>query len=91
LYPRPGRSPCNSRSIQVSSSLIQHISYSSRGGRYPAQEQVGGDSKIPSILYYDLQGDVRAVGAEALQERIIEQAEDEGWVKLEWYVYCARN
>ncbi|OAX34711.1 hypothetical protein K503DRAFT_803366 [Rhizopogon vinicolor AM-OR11-026] len=53
--------------------------------RYPAQEQVGGDSKIPSIIYYDLQGDVRAVGAEALQERIIEQAEDEGWVKLEWW------
>ncbi|OAX34642.1 hypothetical protein K503DRAFT_859084 [Rhizopogon vinicolor AM-OR11-026] len=53
--------------------------------RYPAQEQVGGDSKIPSILYYDLQGVVRAVGAEALQERIIEQAEDEGWVKLEWW------
>ncbi|KAG2122351.1 hypothetical protein DEU56DRAFT_974525 [Suillus clintonianus] len=53
--------------------------------RYPAQEHVGGDSKIPSILYYDLQGDVRAVGAEALQESIIEQAEDEGWVKLEWW------
>ncbi|KAG1718149.1 hypothetical protein EDB19DRAFT_1651288 [Suillus lakei] len=53
--------------------------------RYPAQEHVGGDSKIPSILYYDLQGDVRAVGAEALQEHIIEQAEDEGWVKLEWW------
>ncbi|OJA08932.1 hypothetical protein AZE42_05319 [Rhizopogon vesiculosus] len=53
--------------------------------RYPAQEQVGGDSKIPSIIYYDLQGDVRAVGAEALQERIIDQAEDEGWMKLEWW------
>ncbi|KAG2116940.1 hypothetical protein DEU56DRAFT_895704 [Suillus clintonianus] len=53
--------------------------------RYPAQEHVGGDSKIPSILYYDLQGDVRAVGAEALQENIIEQAENEGWVKLEWW------
>lgn len=53
--------------------------------RYPAQEHVGGDSKIPSILYYDLQGDVRAVGAEALQEHVIEQAEDEGWVKLEWW------
>ena len=26
------------------------------------------------------------MGAEALQESIIEQAEDEGWVKLEWYV-----
>ena len=57
------------------------------GGRYPAQEQVGGDCKIPSIIYYDLQGVVRAVGAEALQEQIIEQAKDDGWVKLEWYVY----
>ncbi|KIK40952.1 hypothetical protein CY34DRAFT_24556 [Suillus luteus UH-Slu-Lm8-n1] len=53
--------------------------------RYPAQEHVGGDSKIPSILYYDLHGDVRAVGAEALQEHVIEQAEDEGWVKLAWW------
>ncbi|OAX34710.1 hypothetical protein K503DRAFT_803365 [Rhizopogon vinicolor AM-OR11-026] len=53
--------------------------------RYPTQEQVGGDSKIPSIIYYDLQGVVRAVGAEALQEQIIEQAKDEGWVKLEWW------
>ncbi|OAX34644.1 hypothetical protein K503DRAFT_803418 [Rhizopogon vinicolor AM-OR11-026] len=53
--------------------------------RYPAQEQVGGDSKIPSIIYYDLQGVVRAVGAEALQERIIERAKDDGWVKLEWW------
>ncbi|KAG1830170.1 hypothetical protein EV424DRAFT_1581208 [Suillus variegatus] len=53
--------------------------------RYPAQECVGGDSKIPSILYYNLQGDVRAVGAEVLQEHIIEQAEDEGWVKLAWW------
>jgi hypothetical protein len=31
------------------------------------------------------------VGAEALQKRIIEQAGDEGWVKLEWYVDCARH
>ncbi|KAG1792838.1 uncharacterized protein HD556DRAFT_1378586 [Suillus plorans] len=53
--------------------------------RYPAQEHVGGDSKIPSILYYDLQENVRAVGAEALQEHIIEQAEDEEWVKLAWW------
>jgi hypothetical protein len=29
------------------------------------------------------------VGTEALQEHIIEQAEEEGWLKLEWYVYCA--
>lgn len=52
--------------------------------RFPAQENVGGDSKIPSILWYDQQGRVRAVGAEALQASILEKAEDEGWVKLEW-------
>ncbi|KAL4079085.1 hypothetical protein J3A83DRAFT_4367804 [Scleroderma citrinum] len=53
--------------------------------RYPAQEHIGGDNKIPSILYYDQQHVVRAVGAEALQPHIIEQAEDENWVKLEWW------
>ncbi|KAL4068706.1 hypothetical protein V8B97DRAFT_2024646 [Scleroderma yunnanense] len=53
--------------------------------RYPAQEHVGGDSKIPSIIYYDQQGRPRAFGAEALQEQIIELAEDEQWIKLEWW------
>ena len=52
--------------------------------RYPAQEHVGGDNKIPSILYYDRQGNVKAVGAEALQQHIIDQAEEEHWDKLEW-------
>ncbi|KAF9222351.1 hypothetical protein BS17DRAFT_818684 [Gyrodon lividus] len=53
--------------------------------RYPAQEHVGGDNKIPSILYYDQQGNVRAIGAETSQPHIIEQAEEERWVKLEWW------
>ncbi|KAF8441288.1 hypothetical protein L210DRAFT_3611856 [Boletus edulis BED1] len=53
--------------------------------RYPAQEHVGGDCKIPSIVYYDQHGTPRALGAEALQDHIIEQAEDEQWVKLEWW------
>ena len=52
--------------------------------RFPAQESVGGDSKIPSILYYNKEGSLCAVGAEALQDHVIEDAEDEGWVKLEW-------
>lgn len=52
--------------------------------RYPAQEHVGGDNKIPSILYYDRQGAVKAVGAETLQQQIVEQAEEENWIKLEW-------
>lgn len=33
--------------------------------RFPCQDQVGGDSKIPTIIYYDKDGNVRAVGAEA--------------------------
>lgn len=44
-----------------------------------------GSSKIPSIIYYDQQGKVRAVGAEAVREGIEEEAEDGNWVKAEWY------
>jgi hypothetical protein len=50
---------------------------------FPAQDNVGGDSKIPSILYYNQDGELRAVGTEALPEHVIEEAEDKGWVKLE--------
>ncbi|KAJ3514774.1 hypothetical protein NLJ89_g2173 [Agrocybe chaxingu] len=53
--------------------------------RYPAQEQVGADSKIPSVIYYDRRGKVKAVGAEAMREEIEELAEEEGWVKAEWF------
>lgn len=51
--------------------------------RFPAQV-AGGDSKIPSILYYDEQGGVRSIGAEAVQPSVIERAEDEGWIRVEW-------
>ncbi|PBK65414.1 hypothetical protein ARMSODRAFT_940364 [Armillaria solidipes] len=49
--------------------------------RFPEQEHVGSDAKIPSILYYDKTGTVRAVGAEALKDSILEQADEEGWFK----------
>jgi hypothetical protein len=45
---------------------------------------VGGDSKIPTIIYYDAGGNVRAVGAEAVKEGLEEIIEDEGWTKAEW-------
>lgn len=54
--------------------------------RFPAQENVGGDSKIPTILYYDAKGTVRAVGAEANREGVEEDAEDQGWIRAEWSV-----
>ena len=50
-------------------------------------EQITGMSKIPSVLYYDQRGKVRAVGAEALREGIYETAEDEMWIKCEWLVF----
>ncbi|KAF8901894.1 hypothetical protein CPB84DRAFT_909984 [Gymnopilus junonius] len=53
--------------------------------RYPAQEHVGGDSKIPTIIYYDKEGNVRAVGAEAMREGIEDEAEDGEWTKAEWF------
>ncbi|PBK65408.1 hypothetical protein ARMSODRAFT_940355 [Armillaria solidipes] len=49
--------------------------------RFPSQEHVGNDAKIPTIMYYDQTGNVRAIGAEALKENIVEQAEEDGWVK----------
>ncbi len=66
------------------SSSTTRLSHSFR--RYPAQQKVGGDSKIPTIIYYDAQGDVKAVGAEAIDEAFLEKAEDEGYTKVEWSV-----
>ncbi|KAF8155273.1 hypothetical protein BJ912DRAFT_1050978 [Pholiota molesta] len=51
--------------------------------RFPAHEHISGASKIPTIIYYDRNGKVQAVGAEAMREGIYEQAEDEQWVKAE--------
>ncbi|PPQ91153.1 hypothetical protein CVT25_003058 [Psilocybe cyanescens] len=53
--------------------------------RYPGQENVGGDLKIPTILWYDQQGVVKAAGAEAIREGIEIQAEEEQWIKSEWF------
>ncbi|KAK7472172.1 hypothetical protein VKT23_000294 [Stygiomarasmius scandens] len=53
--------------------------------RFPAQEHVGGDAKIPSIIYYGQDGSVEAVGAEAVRDGILESVEDEGWVRCEWF------
>ncbi|KAL0573588.1 hypothetical protein V5O48_008365 [Marasmius crinis-equi] len=53
--------------------------------RFPAQEHMGGDAKIPSIIYYDREGRVKAVGAEALQEHVKEEADRNGWFLSKWF------
>jgi hypothetical protein len=67
------------------------MTYLSTCIRYPAQQKVGGDSKIPSIIFYDKEGQFRAAGAEALQESLLEQAEDQEWTKVEWYPIMIPN
>ncbi|KAG2015103.1 hypothetical protein CC2G_008399 [Coprinopsis cinerea AmutBmut pab1-1] len=53
--------------------------------RFPAQEHVGGDCKIPSFLYYDKNGVVQAVGAEAMREEIVAIKDEEEWIKAPWF------
>ncbi|PPQ88033.1 hypothetical protein CVT25_000856, partial [Psilocybe cyanescens] len=53
---------------------------------FPAEDHVGGNSKIPTIIHYDKHGEVRAVGAEAKREGIEADAEDKEWTKAEWQV-----
>lgn len=53
--------------------------------RYPAHEHISGASKIPTIIYYDRRGTARAIGAEAMREGIYEIAEEEAWIKAEWF------
>ena len=54
--------------------------------RFPGHEHISGASKIPTIIYYNRDGKVMAVGADTMREGIYETAEDEQWVKVEWYV-----
>ena len=48
---------------------------------------ISGASKIPTIIYYDQQGQVRAVGAEATKDGMLEAAEEGQWSRAEWSVY----
>ncbi|KAH9917817.1 uncharacterized protein B0H18DRAFT_853686, partial [Fomitopsis serialis] len=53
--------------------------------RFPGQEHVAGNSKVPTIMYYDSHGRMMAAGAEAESASTVAQAEDEGWVKAELF------
>ena len=85
-HPGTRRNPKNSRSYSVrptpaktkKKSYLTDVLY-----RFPGQEHVAGNSKIPSIIYYDKHGSIMAAGAEADSSSVIAQAEDEGWIKVE--------
>jgi len=56
--------------------------------RFPGQEHVAGNTKIPSVIYYDRHGKMMAAGAEADTVAIQAQAEDDAWIKAE---LCAHS
>ncbi|KAJ7841610.1 hypothetical protein B0H14DRAFT_3457380 [Mycena olivaceomarginata] len=53
--------------------------------RFPGQQDVGGDSKIPTAIYYDLGGIIRAEGAETTLAACVEQAEEDSWEHAQWF------
>ncbi|KIK04209.1 hypothetical protein K443DRAFT_130999 [Laccaria amethystina LaAM-08-1] len=59
--------------------------------RFLAQEQISGASKIPTIVFYNRQGEVKAVGAEAISEETLVKAGKQGWLKAEWFKLHLRN
>ncbi|CCO34430.1 Heat shock 70 kDa protein 12A [Rhizoctonia solani AG-1 IB] len=46
---------------------------------WPGQEAQKGESKIPTLVYYDSDNKPVSFGAEALKPEIVEKAEDEHW------------
>lgn len=67
----------------VCTSLCYLCTLTYLSSRYPGQEN--GDSKIPTVLYYDKDGNVRAAGAEARSSAMELIAEDEDLTFVEWW------
>ncbi|KAJ6580173.1 hypothetical protein DFH09DRAFT_325777 [Mycena vulgaris] len=53
--------------------------------RFPGQEHVGGDSKVPTSIFYDRGGIPRAEGAATMLGESLEQAQDEDWEHAQWF------
>ena len=65
--------------------LQDHFTFAYRTkSRFPGLETISGAAKIPSIIYYDRDGKVQAVGAEATCDEVYEKALELGWYKTEW-------
>lgn len=53
---------------------------------FPGHATVNSASKIPTVIYYDLDGNAVAIGAEAQKDGIEVDAEENGWIRTEWCV-----
>ncbi|KAJ7021947.1 hypothetical protein C8F04DRAFT_972126, partial [Mycena alexandri] len=52
---------------------------------FPGQQDVGGDSKVPTSIFYSREGIIRSQGAETVLAEQKERAEDEGWELAGWF------
>ena len=66
-------------------SKVNRITHFRLLSRFPGQVKVGDDSKIPSVVCYDKDGNVVAVGSETNADTNPELVEVEGFVRAEWY------
>ena len=49
---------------------------------YPGND--AGSAKVPTVMYYDSSGEMRAAGSKAVLPDTVEEAQEEGWTKVEW-------
>ena len=54
--------------------------------RFPRQHHADRIEKVPSVIYYDQEGHLRAIGAETLDPDTNSEAADEDWIKVAWRV-----
>lgn len=52
--------------------------------RFPSRVKVGGDAKVPTVIYYGPDSSPRAIGADTEREGLDVIAED-SWIKAEWF------
>ncbi|KAG8955790.1 hypothetical protein FRC03_011053 [Tulasnella sp. 419] len=52
---------------------------------YEGQEFQASSTKVPTVIYYDAQGVVKAVGGEIYDPELTTKAEEERWTRVEWF------
>ncbi|KAG8955792.1 hypothetical protein FRC03_011055 [Tulasnella sp. 419] len=57
---------------------------------YEGQEDEANSTKIPSVLFYDRFGELQAAGAKTSDPEIEMQAQDEDWIRVEWFKLLLR-
>ncbi|KAJ2922254.1 hypothetical protein H1R20_g14838, partial [Candolleomyces eurysporus] len=81
----PARKPYEGNARRLLLAFDIGTTFSGISYRFPSQERVGGDTKIPTVIYYDQTGSPCAIGAETLAEGIEADAEEYGWTKAHWF------